>query len=586
MNTFKRMLGFLRPYRRSVFASMVLAMLAMVMTVSIPWLVGRTIDAIQRGDKSTLLPLALVVVGAGVLRLALSVSRRLIGGRVSLGVEFDLRNRIYKHLQSLELAFFDQQQSGQLMSRATADLQAIRFFLGYGLTFLVQELFTILLAAAVMFSINPVLAALALSPAPLVVLTASRYGRRARPSLQMVQQRVAELAAGAEETISGIRVVKAFAREPLQLERFRSKVKQTFDQAMHATRLRSFYSPFIALLPNIGLGIVLIYGGRQAINGTITLGEFVQFYTYLLMLILPMRRFGTVLGQAQRAVASGNRVFEILDREPNIKSKPDAPLLKSGRGRVQFQDVTFSYGDSNAVLTDLDLDVAAGQAVALTGPTASGKTTLVLLIPRLYDVDVGRVLIDGADVRDVDVSSLRQQIAFVSDDSFLFSATVRDNISYARPDATMDEIVEAATRARADRFIDKLPDRYETVVGERGLTLSGGQRQRISIARALLADPMVLILDDATSNVDATTESEIRDALKEVMKDRTTFIIAHRRSTLSLADEIVVLDEGGIVATGTHEELSTIGGIYGEIVEHEQLEDDYVLYGAPEARKQ
>ncbi len=579
MKTFKRMLGFLRPYRRSVIASMVLAMLAMAMTVSIPWLVGRTIDAIQRGDRSTLLPLALVVVGAGILRLALSVSRRLIGGRVSLGVEFDLRNRIYRHLQSLELSFFDQQQSGQLMSRATADLQAIRFFLGYGLTFLVQELFTILLAGAVMLTINPLLALLALSPAPLIVITARSYGHRARPSLQMVQQRVAELAAGAEETISGIRVVKAFAREPLQLERFQNKVQQTFNQAMHATRLRASYSPFIALLPNIGLAIVLIYGGRQAINGTITLGEFVQFYTYLLMLILPMRRFGTALGQGQRAVASGNRVFEILDRKPNIKSKPGAPSLRPGKGRVQFQNVTFSYGDSSEVLTDVDLDVAAGQSVALTGPTASGKTTLVLLIPRLYDVNIGQVLIDGVDVRDVDVSSLRQQIAFVSDDSFLFSATVRDNISYAKPDATMDEIAEAATRARADLFIDKLPDSYETIVGERGLTLSGGQRQRISIARALLADPRVLILDDATSNVDATTEAEIRDALMEVMKDRTTFIIAHRRSTLSLADEIVVVDEGGIVSRGTHEELSTRGGIYSDIVEHEKLEDDYILYG-------
>ncbi len=576
------MLGFLRPYRRGVALSTALAVSAMAMTVTIPWLIARSVDAIQRGDEPALLPIALVVLAAGVLRLALSVARRLIAGRVSLGVEYDLRNNIYRHLQSLEIAFFDQQQSGQLMSRATADLQGIRFFLGYGLVFLVQELLTILLAGAVMFIINPALAALALSPAPLIILIARQYGRHARPSLQLVQQRVAEVAAGAEETISGIRVVKAFAREPLQLERFQEKVAQVFNQSMHATRLRAIYSPFIALLPNIGLAIVLIVGGRLAINGSITLGEFVLFYTYLLMLVLPMRRFGMALGQAQRAVASGNRVFEILDRAPIIKSKPGAPPIGAGRGAVQFRDVTFSYGNSEAALTSINLEVPAGQTVALTGPTASGKTTLVQLIPRLYDIDSGQVLVDGVDVSDVEVSSLRREIAFVSDDSFLFSATVRDNISYAKPEATMDEIVEAATRAHSHHFIERLPDGYETVIGERGFTLSGGQRQRIAIARALLSEPRILVLDDATSNVDAATEAEIRKALQEVMRDRTTFIIAHRRSTLSLADEIVVMDLGQIVAKGTHDDLADQEGIYSEILKHERVEHDHISYGAPE----
>lgn len=569
-------------YRSGVAASMLLAVAAICMTVALPWLVGRAVDAIQRGSRPALTPLALAVLAAGVLRLALSVSRRLIAGRVSLGVEYDLRNRVYRHLQSLELSFFDQQQSGQLMSRATVDLQSIRFFLGYGLTFMVQELFTIVLAGTVMFIINPALAALALAPAPVIVLVASAYGRRARPSLQMVQQRVAELTAVAEETISGIRVVKAFARELWQLGRFSDSVGRVFDQSMHATRLRSKYSPFLALLPNIGLAVILIYGGRMAIDGTLSLGEFVQFYTYMLMLIFPMRRFGMALGQAQRAVASGNRVFEILDREPEIKSRPGAPKLPPGRGRVVFRNVTFSYQGGKEILRSIDLEVPAGQTVALAGPTASGKTTLVMLIPRLYDVSSGQVLIDGHDVREVDVRSLRRQIAFVSDDSFLFSATARDNISYAKPDATMDEIVEAARRARADSFIAKLPNGYETIIGERGLTLSGGQRQRIAIARALLSDPRILILDDATSNVDATTESEIKQALLEVMEGRTTFIIAHRLSTLSLAEEIVVLDEGQIAAKGSHKRLSEQEGIYRKIAELDRLEGGFLIEPAPE----
>jgi ABC-type multidrug transport system fused ATPase/permease subunit len=567
VTTFWRLLGFLRPYRRAVLGSLVFAWLAMGMTVLIPWLVGNAVDAIDGQQRPDMLPLAVAIVGAGVLRLGLTVIRRLIAGKVSVAVEFDLRERIYSHLQALELGFFDSQQTGQLMSRATVDLQSIRFFLGYGLIFLTQNALTLLLAGAVMFAIKPWLAALALLPVPFVVLTAARFNRLSRPAVQEVQQRIAELTAEAEESVSGIRIVKAFAREQHMLGRFRRSVARVFDQNVYSTRLRAFYSPMLGFIPSLGLAVVLLIGGRQVIAGGMTLGEFTAFYTYLVMLVGPMRMLGMALGMAQRAVASGNRMFEILDRSPRISSPPDAVPLPTGAGRVELHGVTLRYNGSEPALTDVNLEVEAGRTVALVGPTGSGKTSLVALIARLYDPSEGEVVVDGADVRSVDVRSLRRGIAFVADDSFLFSASVSENIAYARPDASREEVEQAARRAQAHGFIERLPEGYDTLVGERGLTLSGGQRQRIAIARALLADPRILILDDATSSVDATTEAEIKRGLAEAMEGRTTLVVAHRLSTISLADEIVVMDAGRIVDRGTHDELLDRSPLYAEIAE-------------------
>jgi ABC-type multidrug transport system fused ATPase/permease subunit len=568
MATFVRLLGWLRPYRRGVVLSGLLAAAAMAMTVAIPWLTGRAIDRIRVGDKPGLTTLGIVVLGAGVLRLALTVSRRLVAGRVSLGVELDLRNRMYAHLQALELGFFDRQQTGQLMSRATVDLQSVRFFLGYGLVFMLQSALTILLAGAAMIAVQPGLAAVSLIPVPIVIFVAARYGRRSRPALQELQQRIGELTADVEENIGGVRVVKAFAREERQLERFRGRVGRVWDQAMVSTRMQAFYNPFIGFLPQIGLAAILFYGGRQVISGRLTIGEFSAFYTYLLMLLSPMRTLGISLGLAQRATAAGARVYQILDREPRIVSAPDAVALPAGSGHVELRGVALRYeGGSRPVLHDIDLDVPAGTTVALVGATGSGKTTLVQLIPRLYDVSSGAVLVDGADVRDVDVASLRAAIAVVNDDPFLFSASVAENIAYARADATREEIELAARRAQAHDFIARLPEGYDTRVGERGLTLSGGQRQRVAIARALLADPRILILDDATSSVDASTEQQIKHALREAMQGRTTFVIAHRLSTISLADTIVVLEDGTVAAAGNHDDLLEQSELYREIVE-------------------
>ncbi len=584
MPAFTRLLGFLRPYRASVIWSAVLAAFAMVATVAIPDLSGRAIDAIRSHHRGQLLTLALLVAAAGLVRLALSAGRRLVAGRVSLGVEYDLRNLLFRQLQSFELAFFDSQQTGQLMSRVTVDLQSIRFFLGYGLVFMMQSGLAIVLAAIAMFVLQPGLAAIALIPVPFVVYVTNRYSRLARPALQEVQQRIGELTADVEENISGVRVVKAFAREAHQRERFEGSVSRVFDQSMLEARLQARYNPLIGFLPQIGLAAILLVGGSDTIHHHLTPGQFAAFYIYLLMLLSPMRTLGVSLGLAQRATASGARVFQLLDRVPALTAPPDAPPLPPGPGNVRFEGVTMRYaGTRRPALTDVDLEIAGGRTVALVGATGSGKTTLAALVARLYDPTDGRVLIDGADVRSVDVASLRSAVAVTGDDPFLFSTTVHENIAYARPAATRAEVQEAARRAQADEFIERLPEGYDTRVGERGLSLSGGQRQRIAIARAILADPRILILDDATSSVDATTEREIKRALAEVMAGRTTLIIAHRLSTIALADEIVVLEEGRVAAQGTHDDLRERSPLYREIVE-KGLPDSVFLTRKPADR--
>ncbi len=568
MSTFWRLLGFLRPYRRGVVWSFLLAFGALVATVLIPYLTGLAINAIRAHNHHRLTLLAIAIGVAGLMRLVLSVYRRLIAGKVSLGVELDLRNRLYGQLQRLELSFFDRQQTGQLMSRATVDLQSVRFFLGYGLIFIAQSLVTILLAAVAMFALQPALAAIALAPVPFVVLIANRYGHKSQPAMREAQQRIAELTADAEESVSGIRVVKAFAQEKRQLRRFEHTVQRVFDQQIYATRIQAFYGPLISFLPNLGLGAILLVGGREVINGSLTLGAFTAFYAYLLMLITPMRTLGYMLGAAQRSTASGARIFQILDREPQIESPPGAPALPAGGGQVSLHDVGLTFeGNQLPALSGIDLEVPAGQTVALVGAMGSGKSALVSLLPRLYDASTGSVSIDGADVRTVELGSLRSAIAVVNDDPFLFSATVHENIAYARGEATREEVERAATAAQAADFIERLPNGYDTRIGERGLTLSGGQRQRIAIARAILADPRILILDDATSSVDASTEYEIKQALESVMADRTTFVIAHRLSTIALADRIAVLEDGRLVADGSHDELLEHSELYREIVE-------------------
>jgi len=583
--TFRRLLGFLAPYKYQVIATALLAAGTQAAGLVIPYLTGRIIDAAQAGDsRQTIYRYALLIVAAGAVRGTMMFFRRWLAGRLSLAVEYDLRNRMYAHMQRLSYRFFDRHQTGQLLSRATVDVQAVRVFLGYGLIFFSQHLFTIVSVLIVLSILNVQLTLVALAITPVLAAMAYRYSRVSHPVLKEVQQRVADVTTQAEENVVGVRVVKAFAQEQSESQRFRQGSERIFRQAVKAAVLQARYVPAMSSLPSLAVAGVLLLGGYEVVHGQLTLGQFFAVNSYLLLLMLPLRAIGMWVGQYQRAMASGERVFEVLDEHRDIVERPDSRPLPDGPGTIRFDHVTFGYEAGRPVLSDVDLEIPAGETVALIGPTGCGKTTLTTLIPRFYDVDEGRVLLDGMDVRDATLDSLRAAIGIVGQDTFLFSTTVAENIAYGAPAATPEQIVEAATRAQAHDFIMDLPDGYDTRVGERGLTLSGGQRQRIAIARALLMDPRVLILDDATASVDATTEARIKLALREVMRGRTTLIIAHRLSTISLATNVVVLDRGRIVARGEHDALLEESPVYQEIYRHGLVERTFVQLdpdGAP-----
>jgi ABC-type multidrug transport system fused ATPase/permease subunit len=576
--TFVRLLGFLRPYKASLIVSIFLAIGSQAAQIALIIVSGTKVidEAIVPRDKDKLWLYLGVILALGIVKAALMAGRRLISGRQALGVEFDMRNGLYSHLLRLSFGYYDRHQTGQLMSRATVDLQGVRFFLGYGLIFFFQNILTVVFATAAMLWFNWKLALIALAITPVLIVLAYRYSHISHPLLRDVQQKMADVATVAEENIVGVHVVKAFAQEPQEERKFARRSEAVFDQSVRANRQRAFYVPLISFIPLLAQAGVLLIGGRMVVRGEMTLGAFFAFNLLLTYLIFPLRSLGMWIGQAQRATASGERIFEVLDEPQEIANRPDAVDLPDGRGRLRFERAGFSYGVGRPVLEDADLEVEAGRTIALIGHTGSGKTTLTSLVARFYDVTSGRVVIDGADVRDVKLESLRSEIGVISQDPFLFSATVRENIAFGKADATDEQVREAARLAQADEFVDRLPDGYDTVIGERGITLSGGQRQRIAIARALIVDPRILILDDATASVDATTEARIRLGLREAMRGRTTLIIAHRLSTIALADEIVVLDRGRIVARGVHDQLLETSQVYREIYEHGLLEAEFV----------
>ena len=573
--TFVRLLTFLRPYKWSLAVSIVLAVGSQAAAVAIAFLTGNALDqAITGGDRSELWLLAGLVLAVGLVRALFMMGRRLISGRQALGVEFDMRNALYAKLLRLSFGFYDRHQTGQLMSRATVDLQSVRFFLGYGLIFFFQHVITILGVTVVMFVAEPKLALAATAVTPVIIVLAYRYSTVSHPVLRDVQQKMADVATVAEENIVGVHVVKSFAQERSELGKFSERSESVFRRSVDANRQRAIYVPLLSFLPLVAQAGVLLVGGRMVANGQLGFDNFFAFNVLTLMLVMPLRMLGMWIGQAQRATASGERIFEVMDEPEEISDRPDAVELPAGEGRVRFEQVKFAY-DSRPVLESIDLQLQPGRTVAFIGHTGSGKTTLASLVPRFYEVTGGRLSVDGLDVRDVKIASLRRAIGLVSQDPFLFSATVRDNIAFGAADATEDDVKRAAELAQAHDFIDALPDGYDTVIGERGITLSGGQRQRIAIARALVIDPRILILDDATASVDATTEARIRTALREVMRGRTTIIIAHRLSTIALADELVVLDSGRIAARGTHDELIETSDVYRDIYEHGLLEREF-----------
>ena len=557
--------------------SIVLALTAQAFALAIPSLTGRAIDeAIRPHDRSNLWLWVWLIIGAGVTSGALMVARRLIAGRLSLNVEFDLRQSLYTHLQGMSFGFYDKHQTGQLLSRATSDVSAVRMFLGYGLVFITQYGASLVAASVLLVITSWQLALITFVLLPPIAIVATRYSRRSHPVLRDIQQRIADVTTQAEESIVGVRVVKAFAQEDAESERFAVRNERVFERELDSARIQARYSPLLDLLPQLAFAVIILVGGLLVIDGNLSLGGFITYNLYLAILIWPLRMIGMWIGQYQRAVASGERIFQVLDEHSEV-TDPPAPLeLPAGGGDLRFEGVTFGYDADRPVLHDLDLEVAAGTTLAVIGRTGSGKTTLASLVPRYYDPQAGRVVLDGVDVRELRLADLRGAIATVAEDTFLFSTSVAANIAYGAPGATREEIVEAARRAQAHEFIEALPHGYDTQVGERGLTLSGGQRQRLSIARALLVDPRVLILDDATASVDATTEARIRKALETVMEGRTTIIVAHRLSTIALADEIVVLENGRVAARGRHDDLVDTNPVYAEIWRHGLVDRTFV----------
>jgi ATP-binding cassette subfamily B protein len=575
-HTFARLVGFLRPYRWSLWISIVLAVASQATSIALVWVTGSVIDrAIVPEQRDELWTLIWIIVGLGVAKALLMVGRRFISGWQALGVEFDMRNALYSHLVRMSFGFYDRHQTGQLMSRATVDLQAVRFFLGYGLIFFFQHVLTIVGVTGVMLYLDWRLALIALAVTPLIIALAYRYSHVSHPILRDVQQKMADVATVAEENIVGVHVVKAFAQEEGEQRKFSARSEAVFERSVEANRQRAIYVPLLSFVPLIAQAAVLLVGGWMVVRNSLTVGDFFRFNIFVTMLIMPLRMLGMWIGQAQRATASGERIFQVLDEPEEVTDRPEAVELPAGPGHVRFEAVSFGYDPERLVLEEIDLEIAPGRTVALIGHTGSGKTTVAALVPRFYDATEGRITIDGHDVRDVTLASLRAEIGVVAQDPFLFSTTVRENIAFGASWAEDEDVERAARLAQAHEFIAELPQGYETVIGERGITLSGGQRQRVAIARALIVDPRVLILDDATASVDATTEALIRNGLREAMEGRTTLIIAHRLSTIALADELVVLDSGRIAARGTHEELLATSPVYREIYEHGLLEREF-----------
>jgi ABC-type multidrug transport system fused ATPase/permease subunit len=561
-----RCLGYLRPYWQLVLGGYLcllgITVLALLMPQFIRWIVD---EGIEGGDTALLARSALALLGLALVKGVLTFLQGRWTEVSSQNVAYDLRNAIHRKLASLSFSYHDRTETGQLLSRAIQDVERIRFLTGRALLRIVEGSTLLVGTAVVLLLMNPLLAVLALITTPLLAYRAMGFGRHFRPLSLAIQQQLAVLTTRLEQNLRGARVVKAFAQEEAEVARFDLENDHWFGLSIEATRLQAKELPLLDLIADIGMVFVIWYGGRLVIRDELTLGELVAFTAYLTRLVQPMRRLGFIVSAVAQAAASGERVFEILDAESEVQDEPDAEPLTLVNGRVRFEEVSFAYFDRHAVLDRISFEVEPGQIVALLGATGSGKSTIINLIPRFYDPTCGRVTIDDSDIRQATLNSLRDQIGIVMQETTLFAATIRENIAFGRVDASTEAIVAAAEAAKAHDFIEAMPQGYDTPVGERGVTLSGGQKQRIAIARALLKDPRILILDDATSSVDTETEQEIQKALENLMRGRTSFVIAQRLSTVRAADLILVLEKGRIASRGTHGELLRSSGLYADI---------------------
>ena len=608
MRSLIRALGFLSNHRRITIIAIVSLLLSIGAQLMVPQMVQKSLDAITSGlalqgaaslpmaekealaeaqgvtagDVAALVDalqrafywsLALIIVFA-VVRGVFAFIQAFMGETLSQNVAFDFRNELFAKIQRLSFTYHDQNRTGQLMVRATDDVEKLRVFLGQGLLIALQAVVLLLGALLMMLLTNLRLTMVVLPILPIALIMFMVFGMISQPLFTKVQKRLSALNTILQETVAGIKVIKAFTREREQAKEFRTAADDLMQQQITVARVFSFLFPVIFFIANLGQAMIVYYGGRQIIVGTLTVGEWQKFSLYLMLVFFPIGQLGFIISQMSQASASATRIFEILDAQNDVVDKPDAPPLPPVEGQVIFENVTFRYfGNSDPVLSEINLIAEPGQTVALLGATGSGKTTIINLIPRFYDVSDGSVRIDGHDVRDVQLESLRRQIGIVLQETNLFSGTIRDNIAFGRQDASNEDIIDAAKAAAAHDFIMGFPDGYDTSVGERGATLSGGQKQRIAIARALLMNPHILILDDSTSSVDVATEVLIQDALDHLMEGRTSFVIAQRISTVLHADQIVVLDKGRVVAIGQHRDLMETSPDYAEIYRSQLVED-------------
>jgi ATP-binding cassette subfamily B protein len=580
MKLLLRLFPIIRPYRWQVILGILITLVITATQLVVPAIIRQVIDqGITSRQVTFLLNASLLLVGVGLLRAGLLYLQRYVSEWIANHIGYDLRNRLYDHIQHLPFAFHDHAQTGQLISRCIEDVRAVERFTGFVVIELLRMFLMMIGIVALLFYENALLAAIALLPLIPLILITTNFGQRISLFFYDVDTALGDLSAQLQENVSGAQVVRAFAREPYEIDRFKKRNRQLYHARVRVISTFARVMPTTHFLVSSSTILILWFGGRMVLDGVMTVGEVVAFNAYLLLLAAPAQQLTWLVNAAGEAVAGLRRSFEILDLQPDIQSPPNAVTLPRLRGQVEIRQVCFQYSQQKvAALEEIDLQVEPNQVVALIGATGSGKTSLINLIPRFYDPSLGSVLVDGYDIRQVDLDSLRQQIGIVLQTSLLFSASIAENIAYGHPSATQEQIEAAARAAQAHDFIQQLPEGYQTVVGERGITLSGGQRQRIAIARALLLDPRILILDDSTSSVDVETERLIQQALDTLIEGRTTFIIAHRLSTVRRADLILVMQNGRIAERGRHADLLQQGGLYREIYElqlKEKLADDY-----------
>lgn len=566
-----RLLGFLGPYRQQLALTTACLLASTVLSLAAPKLLGEAIDrGLAHASLPVLIALGCAVIAAAVLRGFAAFGQSYLSEAVSQGVAYDLRNALYDKVQNLSFGYHDRAQTGELMSRATQDVEQVRWWVAFGLIRVGQLVVMVISTAVLLSLINWKLALVGLALLPLISYRAVSVSPRLRQLWDRVQDKLGELSTVLQENLSGIRVVKAFNRERYEEEKFARKATDVYQAGIDAARLYNFHLPFMSLLVTLATGLILWYGGREALRGTLTPGQLTQFILYLSMLTMPVRMVGWAVNLFSRAASAGARIYQVLDARSPVAERPGARPLSQVRGAVAFRDVSFAY-DSVPVLRDVSFEAAPGMKVALVGTTGSGKSSIVNLIPRFYDVSAGCIALDGCDIRDATLASLRRHVGIVLQDVFLFSASIRDNLAYGAVGASQEDIERAARAAQLHDFIASLPQGYDTWVGERGVTLSGGQKQRVAIARTILLNPPVLILDDSMSSVDMETEQQLRLALQDLMRQRTTFIITQRLVSAQDADLILFLDEGRILERGTHSQLLALRGRYYQVYELQRV---------------